>query len=55
MHKRLSLLLRSALYALRGGFLIRPLLIALLLGVALVEIVLGGWLARRVANREVSS
>jgi len=30
-------------------------LIAGLLGVALVEIVLGGWLARRVANREVSS
>ncbi|MGO8831797.1 MAG: DUF2254 domain-containing protein [Roseiarcus sp.] len=34
MHKRLSLLLRSALYALRGGFLIRPLVIALLLGAA---------------------
>ena len=30
-------------------------LIAGLLGVALVEIVLGGWLARRVANPEVSS
>jgi uncharacterized membrane protein len=34
MHKRLSLLLRSARYALRGGFLIRPLVIALLLGAA---------------------
>ena len=34
MHKRLSLLLRSALYALRGGFLIRPLVIALFLGAA---------------------
>ncbi|MGA2793234.1 MAG: DUF2254 domain-containing protein [Roseiarcus sp.] len=34
MHKRLSLLLRSTLYALRGGFLIRPLVIALLLGAA---------------------
>ena len=32
MHKRLSLLLRSAIYALRGGFLIRPLVIALFLG-----------------------
>ena len=32
MHKRLSLLLRSAVYALRGGFLIRPLVIALFLG-----------------------
>jgi len=32
MHKRLSLLLRSAVYALRGGFLIRPLVIALVLG-----------------------
>ena len=30
--KRLSLLLRSAIYALRGGFLIRPLVIALVLG-----------------------
>jgi uncharacterized membrane protein len=34
MHERLSLLLRSAMYALRGGFLIRPLVIALLLGAA---------------------
>ncbi|SFK88000.1 Uncharacterized membrane protein [Methylocapsa palsarum] len=34
MHKRLSLLVRSALYALRGGFLVRPLVIALLLGAA---------------------
>ena len=34
MHKRLSLLLRSALYALRGGFLVRPLVIALFLGSA---------------------
>jgi Predicted membrane protein (DUF2254) len=34
MHERLSLLLRSAIYALRGGFLIRPLVIALLLGAA---------------------
>ncbi len=34
MRERLSLLLRSALYALRGGFLIRPFLIALFLGAA---------------------
>jgi len=32
MHERLSLMLRSALYALRGGFLIRPFLIALFFG-----------------------
>jgi uncharacterized membrane protein len=32
MHPRLALLLRSARYALRGGFLIRPLVIAVLLG-----------------------
>lgn len=34
MRERLSLLLRSALYALRGGFLIRPFLIALFFGAA---------------------
>jgi len=34
MHERLSLLLRSALYGLRGGFLVRPLVIALMLGTA---------------------
>jgi uncharacterized membrane protein len=34
MHERLSLLLRSALYGLRGGFLVRPLIIALILGMA---------------------
>jgi uncharacterized membrane protein len=34
MHPRLALLLRSARYALRGGFLIRPLVIAVLLGMA---------------------
>ena len=34
MHERLSLMLRSALYALRGGFLIRPFLIALFFGAA---------------------
>ncbi len=32
MRERLSLLLRSALYALRGGFLVRPFLIALVFG-----------------------
>jgi uncharacterized membrane protein len=32
MFKRLPLRLRSAAYALRGGFLVRPLLIAILLG-----------------------
>jgi uncharacterized membrane protein len=32
MRERLSLLLRSTLYALRGGFLIRPFLIALVFG-----------------------
>jgi uncharacterized membrane protein len=32
--RRLSLLLRATLYALRGGFLVRPLVIALLLGAA---------------------
>src|SRR5664280_2876653 len=34
MRERLSLMLRSALYALRGGFLIRPFLIALFFGAA---------------------
>jgi uncharacterized membrane protein len=34
MRERLSLFLRSVLYALRGGFLIRPMVIALLLGAA---------------------
>ncbi|MGA8172986.1 MAG: DUF2254 domain-containing protein [Methylocystis sp.] len=34
MRERLSLLLRSALYGLRGGFLVRPLIIALILGMA---------------------
>jgi uncharacterized membrane protein len=34
MHPRLALLLRSARYALRGGFLVRPLVIAVLLGMA---------------------
>jgi uncharacterized membrane protein len=34
MHHRLSVLLRSATYALRGGFLVRPLVIAVLLGAA---------------------
>lgn len=32
MNKRLSLFVRSALYALRGGFLVRPLVIAVFLG-----------------------
>ena len=32
MNRRLPILLRSAMYALRGGFLIRPLAIAILLG-----------------------
>jgi uncharacterized membrane protein len=34
MHRRLPALVRSAMYALRGGFLIRPLLIAIVLGAA---------------------
>jgi predicted membrane protein DUF2254 len=34
MHERLSLLLRSALYGMRGGFLVRPFVIALILGMA---------------------
>jgi uncharacterized membrane protein len=34
MFERLPILVRSAMYALRGGFLIRPLVIALVLGVA---------------------
>ena len=34
MFERLPVLARSAMYALRGGFLIRPLLIALILGTA---------------------
>jgi len=34
MFERLPVLFRSAMYALRGGFLIRPLVIALLLGTA---------------------
>jgi uncharacterized membrane protein len=33
MFERLPLLIRSAMYALRGGFLIRPLAIALILGI----------------------
>jgi len=32
MRERLNLMLRSALYAMRGGFLVRPLLIALVFG-----------------------
>ena len=32
--ERVSLLFRSAIYALRGGFLIRPFVIAVLLGAA---------------------
>ena len=34
MFERLPVLLRSAMYALRGGFLVRPLLIAVILGIA---------------------
>jgi uncharacterized membrane protein len=34
MFERLRVLFRSAMYALRGGFLIRPLVIALILGAA---------------------
>jgi len=34
MNRRLPDLIRSAMYALRGGFLVRPLVIAILLGVA---------------------
>ena len=50
MRERLSLMLRSALYALRGGFLIRPFLIALFFGatgaiLSFVEEILAG--ARR--------
>src|SRR6476646_4643994 len=33
MFERLPILLRSAMYALRGGFLVRPLVIAVVLGV----------------------
>ena len=32
MFERLPVLFRSAMYALRGGFLVRPLLIAVILG-----------------------
>jgi hypothetical protein len=32
MRERLTLMLRSALYAMRGGFLVRPLFIALVFG-----------------------
>ena len=34
MFERLPVLFRSAMYALRGGFLIRPLVIAMMLGAA---------------------
>jgi uncharacterized membrane protein len=34
MHRRLPVLIRSAMYALRGGFLVRPFIITILLGVA---------------------
>jgi hypothetical protein len=33
MFERLPVLFRSAMYALRGGFLIRPLAIAMMLGI----------------------
>jgi uncharacterized membrane protein len=32
MHERLALMMRAAMYALRGGFLVRPLVIAIVLG-----------------------
>jgi uncharacterized membrane protein len=34
MHRRLPVLIRSTMYALRGGFLVRPFMITILLGVA---------------------
>jgi uncharacterized membrane protein len=34
MPKRLALLMQSAMYALRGGFLVRPLVIAIVLGIS---------------------
>jgi len=34
MHRRLPAVIRSAMYALRGGFLVRPFIITILLGVA---------------------
>jgi uncharacterized membrane protein len=34
MHRRLPVLIRSAMYELRGGFLVRPFIITILLGVA---------------------
>jgi hypothetical protein len=34
MFERLPVLFHSAMYALRGGFLIRPLAIAVILGIA---------------------
>ena len=33
MHRRLPVLVRSAMYALRGGFLVRPLVITIVLGI----------------------
>jgi uncharacterized membrane protein len=52
MHRRLPVLIRSAMYALRGGFLVRPFIITILLGVAGAILsateetvpTLGGWI-----------
>jgi len=38
MHRSLPLMFRSLMYALRGGFLVRPLVIAILLGAAGAEL-----------------
>jgi uncharacterized membrane protein len=44
MRRSLPLMLRSLMYALRGGFLVRPLVIALLLGAAGAVLSLGAML-----------
>ena len=56
MHRRLPVLIRSAMYALRGGFLVRPLIIAILLGIAVLRARRTSWIgwARRVEPEPVS-
>jgi hypothetical protein len=44
MYRRLPLLFRAIAYGLRGGFLIRPFVIALALGIA------GGWTRWRLSG-----
>ena len=59
MIERLPVLFRSAMYALRGGFLVRPLLIAVILGIvgAVLSSLeesrpeIGAWIPQRCCSR----